>query len=76
MEKSKAELKNTFIKRREKPIKKVVQLKVMDFTVWNGLKFGWGLAIGFGLAIACFFLVSFLIDTFFLGLKFISSMPM
>lgn len=39
------------------PTKNVVSLKVVDFTIWNGVKFGMGFTLG-GIAVygACSFL--------------------
>lgn len=56
---------------QKKPVKNVVQVKVLDFTIWKGFKFGFGFALG-GLAVSLLltfvaFFVSFGLHMFFLG---------
>lgn len=48
----------------KKPKKRIIRLKVVDFTVWNGFKFGVGLTLGsiavsIVLGIVMFFLTMF-----------------
>ena len=54
------------------PQKPIIRIRVLDFNIWNGFKFGFGLAMG----VAGFFLTAsiagFLLKTFIFGL-FVSS---
>lgn len=34
------------MKTKSKPEQKKIQLKVMDFSIWNGMKFGFGFMLG------------------------------
>jgi hypothetical protein len=47
---------------------KVVALKVMDLTVWKGLKFGFGFAAGIVAFVMASKLAIFLLQTFAMGL--------
>jgi hypothetical protein len=64
-----AELLNQTMKKAapQKP-DKVVALKVMDLTIWKGLKFGFGFAAGIVTFMMASQLAVFLFKTFVLGL--------
>lgn len=60
----------TFLENRPKNNKYKYSIKVMDFTVWNGIKFGFGLVIGSILSVFTLISIIKIVDIFFRGLMF------
>lgn len=53
---------------KPKKVKQLVQLKVIDFTIWNGFKFGFGFMIGVAGFSFVAGLLGFLLKMIFIGL--------
>jgi hypothetical protein len=54
--------------------KHIIQTKVMDFTIWNGIMFGFGLAMGVAAFGICIWIIAFALKISFLGLFTLFSM--
>lgn len=48
-----------------------IGLKVMDFTIWNGVKFGFGFMIGSALFSLCLFAIAFILRWYLIGMTHI-----